>query len=158
MLVVSRKIGERVDFYHPALGRFPVEVRRVAGNRVTLAIDAPREVLVLRGELNDAADEIHGAGTETPEGRDAPPAPPLRMFHCSAVGYPGPAKVVEAADPREAAEFFGRSGSVFPLLPVNLQVTPIELHEPTETYRVSVDRGDIFATLVGIASKLEATA
>ncbi|HMO86324.1 MAG TPA: carbon storage regulator, partial [Lacipirellulaceae bacterium] len=35
-----------------------IEVRRVAGNRVTLAVDAPREVRILRGELKEAAEEF----------------------------------------------------------------------------------------------------
>ncbi|NOY29870.1 MAG: carbon storage regulator [Planctomycetes bacterium] len=55
MLVLSRKIGERIHIGNDVF----VEVRRVAGNRVTLAIKAPREVRILRGELMDVADEFH---------------------------------------------------------------------------------------------------
>jgi carbon storage regulator CsrA len=51
MLVLSRKIGEKIHVG----GNITIEVRRVAGNRVTLAVDAPREVRILRGELKDAA-------------------------------------------------------------------------------------------------------
>jgi len=51
MLVLSRKTGERIHIGDDIF----VEVRRVAGNRVTLAIKAPREVRILRGELFDAA-------------------------------------------------------------------------------------------------------
>jgi len=51
MLVLSRKTGERIHIGNDVF----VEVRRVAGNRVTLAISAPRSVRVLRGELLDAA-------------------------------------------------------------------------------------------------------
>jgi len=51
MLVLSRKTGERIHIGDDVF----VEVRRVAGNRVTLAIKAPREVRILRGELVDAA-------------------------------------------------------------------------------------------------------
>jgi len=50
MLVLSRKTGERIHIGDDIF----VEVRRVAGNRVTLAIKAPREVRILRGELMDA--------------------------------------------------------------------------------------------------------
>ncbi len=51
MLVLSRKTGERIHIGNDVF----VEIRRVAGNRVTLAINAPRSVRVLRGELLDAA-------------------------------------------------------------------------------------------------------
>lgn len=54
MLVLSRKIGEKIHLGND----ITVEVRRVAGNRVTLAIDAPRTVRILRGELKDAAMEF----------------------------------------------------------------------------------------------------
>jgi carbon storage regulator len=47
MLVLSRKVGERVVID----GRVTVVVTRVVGNRVTLGIDAPSDVHVLRGEL-----------------------------------------------------------------------------------------------------------
>ena len=51
MLVLSRKIGERIHIGNDVF----VEVRRVAGNRVTLAISAPKNVRILRGELVEAA-------------------------------------------------------------------------------------------------------
>lgn len=51
MLVLSRKNGERIHIGEDIF----VEVRRIAGNRVTLAISAPRSVRVLRGELLEAA-------------------------------------------------------------------------------------------------------
>ena len=54
MLVLSRKTGERIHIGDDIF----VEVRRVAGNRVTLAIKAPREVRILRGELMDVADSF----------------------------------------------------------------------------------------------------
>ena len=48
MLVLSRRAGEDVVF--PELG-ITVKVHRVSGNRVTIGIEAPPEVRVLRGEL-----------------------------------------------------------------------------------------------------------
>lgn len=51
MLVLSRKIGEKIHVGND----ITIEVRRVAGNRVTLAVDAPRNVRILRGELREAA-------------------------------------------------------------------------------------------------------
>jgi len=51
MLVLSRKVGERI---HIGSDSF-IEVRRIAGNRVTLAVSAPKSVRILRGELVEAA-------------------------------------------------------------------------------------------------------
>jgi carbon storage regulator len=62
MLVLSRTIGEKLKIGD----EITVEVRRVVGNRVALAIDAPRHIRVLRGELKpvgaspDAAEETNG--------------------------------------------------------------------------------------------------
>lgn len=52
MLVLSRKMGERIHIGEDIF----VEVRRVAGNRVTLAVCAPKNVRILRGELFEAAE------------------------------------------------------------------------------------------------------
>jgi carbon storage regulator len=54
MLVLSRKTGERIHIGD----NITIEIRRVAGNRVTLALEAPRTVRILRGELNQAAREF----------------------------------------------------------------------------------------------------
>ncbi len=48
MLVLSRKPGEKI-----CIGNgITVIVNRIAGGRVTLAIDAPEDVRILRGELS----------------------------------------------------------------------------------------------------------
>ena len=47
MLVLSRKIGEKLVIG----GNITVVVTRVAGNRVTLGIEAPNDIRVVRGEL-----------------------------------------------------------------------------------------------------------
>jgi carbon storage regulator len=53
MLVLSRKIGERL-----VIGdNITVVVSRVAGNRVTLGIEAPSDVRIVRGELRVDVDE-----------------------------------------------------------------------------------------------------
>ena len=54
MLVLSRKTGERIHIGD----NITIEIRRVAGNRVTLALEAPRTVRILRGELEQAAREF----------------------------------------------------------------------------------------------------
>lgn len=62
MLVLSRKIGEKIHVGND----ITIEVRRVAGNRVTLAVEAPREVRILRGELKDAAEEFEPVAPARP--------------------------------------------------------------------------------------------
>lgn len=53
MLVLSRKIGEKL-----VIGdNITVVVSRVAGNRVTLGIEAPADVRIIRGELKNETDE-----------------------------------------------------------------------------------------------------
>ena len=47
MLVLSRKVGEKIMIGN----QIEVVIQRVAGGRVTLASDAPRDVRILRGEL-----------------------------------------------------------------------------------------------------------
>jgi carbon storage regulator CsrA len=56
MLVLSRKVGERIHVGDNIV----LEIRRIAGNRVTLALDAPRNVRILRGELDGPAREFQG--------------------------------------------------------------------------------------------------
>ncbi len=51
MLVLSRKVGERIHVGDNIV----LEIRRIAGNRVTVALDAPRDVRILRGELEGPA-------------------------------------------------------------------------------------------------------
>lgn len=54
MLVLSRKVGERIHVGDNIV----LEIRRIAGNRVTVALDAPRDVRILRGELDGPAREF----------------------------------------------------------------------------------------------------
>jgi carbon storage regulator len=50
MLVLSRRVGERIFF--PAIGAY-VKVLSVEGATVRLGIEAPREVRILREELQN---------------------------------------------------------------------------------------------------------
>lgn len=54
MLVLSRKVGERLVIG----GNIIVVVTRVAGNRVTLGIEAPDVVRIVRGELEAAKGDF----------------------------------------------------------------------------------------------------
>lgn len=47
MLVLSRKVGEEIIID----GDVRIIVNRISGNRVSLAIEAPNNVRVMRGEL-----------------------------------------------------------------------------------------------------------
>ena len=66
MLVLTRKIGESVRIGD----NITVTVQRVAGNRVALSFDAPREVRIVRSELetfsapeSPAVEYTEAAGT-----------------------------------------------------------------------------------------------
>ena len=81
MLVLSRKVGERL-----VIGEnVTVVVNKVAGNRVTLGVEAPDDVRIIRGELEivirdfeeDAAEEEAATEEETP----APLAAPIGALH-----------------------------------------------------------------------------
>lgn len=54
MLVLSRKVGERIEIGDDVT----VVVSRISGNRVTIAIDAPSNIKVIRGELKRFRDEF----------------------------------------------------------------------------------------------------
>lgn len=62
MLVLSRKQNESI-----VIGDSIIKITRVSGNRVTVAIEAPKHVKIIRGELVNVADsecqgESHGDG------------------------------------------------------------------------------------------------
>lgn len=63
MLVLSRRIGDKIHI-GPDI---TIEVRRVDGNRVTLAVEAPRDVRILRGELKDLAKPFDEDSQEKPQ-------------------------------------------------------------------------------------------
>jgi carbon storage regulator CsrA len=58
MLVLSRKVGETLLID----GNITVKVVRIQGNRITLGIEAPSDVKILRGELSQTK-----ASTQTAE-------------------------------------------------------------------------------------------
>lgn len=63
MLVLSRKATERIHIGDD----ITIQVRRIAGNRVTLAIEAPRDVRILRGELEQATKAFEPPAKPEPE-------------------------------------------------------------------------------------------
>jgi carbon storage regulator len=73
MLVLSRKVGERIHVGDNIV----LEIRRIAGNRVTLALDAPREVRILRGELERVAKEFNPPVPPAANGSAVPAPLPL---------------------------------------------------------------------------------
>jgi carbon storage regulator len=54
MLVLSRKVGERIMVGD----NIAVVINRIAGNRVTIGIEAPENVAILRGELENVKNEF----------------------------------------------------------------------------------------------------
>ncbi len=70
MLVLSRKEGERI-----VIGdNITLVVSKVNGNRVTIGIEAPRDVKIVRGELQD------GIVVASPSTESLPVRPTLRDF------------------------------------------------------------------------------
>jgi carbon storage regulator len=86
MLVLSRKVGERIHVGDNIV----LEIRRIAGNRVTLALDAPRDIRILRGELEVVAREFEPPRTQRAEPAQAFPRthrlPMLNNLPAQAVG------------------------------------------------------------------------
>ena len=64
MLVLSRKQSQRIKLGDSIV----ITVVRVAGDKVRLGIDAPRDMLVLRDELEPHEGAALGAGASEPAG------------------------------------------------------------------------------------------
>ena len=54
MLVLSRKVGEKLVID----GNITVQIVKIQGNRITVGIEAPADVKVLRGELTQAKPKL----------------------------------------------------------------------------------------------------
>lgn len=54
MLVLSRKVGQRLVIND----NITVVINRIAGNRVQIGIEAPRDVHIMRGELDKIRREF----------------------------------------------------------------------------------------------------
>jgi carbon storage regulator len=77
MLVLSRKEGERISIGD----NITLIVSKVSGNRVTIGIEAPRDVKVVRGELQmQIVSEIEEETTPCTEPK---PRATLREFAAS---------------------------------------------------------------------------
>ena len=54
MLVLSRKVGQRIVIDE----NVTIVINKVSGNRVSLGIEAPEDVHIMRGELKQIRDEF----------------------------------------------------------------------------------------------------
>jgi carbon storage regulator len=84
MLVLSRKQGERLVIGDDVI----LIINKIAGNRVTIAIEAPNDVRIVRGELaplprteSDASDRHKGAETDRDDDSMGPVAQ-MRLSDC----------------------------------------------------------------------------
>jgi len=66
MLVLTRKVGESIQIGD----HVTVVVQRISGNRVALSFEAPRDVRILRGEL----DQFEAHATQPLDHQEACPA------------------------------------------------------------------------------------
>lgn len=71
MLVLNRKVGEKICID----GQIVVTVSRIQGSRVSLAIQAPRDIHVMRGELRPFIGELQPGSIEPTKMPEAPTAP-----------------------------------------------------------------------------------
>jgi carbon storage regulator len=60
MLILSRKIGEQIRI----AGDIVVVVTAIKGDRVSVGIDAPKMIRVLRGELQFCPPSVEGVGQQ----------------------------------------------------------------------------------------------
>ena len=70
MLVLTRKIGERIRIGDD----ITLVVTKMAGNRVTLGIEAPKDVRIVRGELEPYVDAFTDSDEEERALKDRQPA------------------------------------------------------------------------------------
>ena len=87
MLVLSRKIGEKLVIG----GNITVVVNRVAGNRVTLGIEAPDTIRIVRGELEAAK----GSFAPLPASREPHAEVSARNFDSSADTHSAPLRLAK---------------------------------------------------------------
>jgi len=62
MLIVRRRVGERIVIS----GGIEITIAAVSGGGVRLAVQAPRGVAVVRGEVHDAIAAANAAAAESP--------------------------------------------------------------------------------------------
>jgi carbon storage regulator CsrA len=60
MLVLSRKVGQKIVLGDDVV----LVINRIAGNRVSIGIQAPEHVRIVRGELDTAAEALNSPGHE----------------------------------------------------------------------------------------------
>ncbi|MBP85424.1 MAG: carbon storage regulator [Planctomycetaceae bacterium] len=78
MLVLSRKVGQKLVIDD----NITIVINRIAGNRVSIGIEAPNDVHIMRGELDKIRREFAegDAGSEQP----ATPLPFVAEFEVDA--------------------------------------------------------------------------
>lgn len=82
MLVLSRKPGERLMIGDDVV----LVINKIAGNRVTIAIEAPRDVRVVRGELAPLPAPQQEARLAKPQQSAGGMTSPLSHAHVSLAG------------------------------------------------------------------------
>jgi carbon storage regulator len=85
MLVLSRKTEERIHIGD----NITIVVNQIKGNRVTIGIDAPSGVKILRGELQGVADQFDDRLCQNKNPARATNLPPLLAAPGNAGGMHG---------------------------------------------------------------------
>ena len=80
-MVLSRKTGETIRIGEDVI----LQIRRVSGKRVVLAIKAPRNVRILRGELRAFDDGFCEEPMVMPNRNDSLPSRPIEYDHAAII-------------------------------------------------------------------------
>ena len=78
MLVLSRKVGEKLVIGDGVY----LTVQRVAGNRVSLAIEAPQNVKIVRGELERFVNAVNDSAVNGSNAKPVATSAPLVTVDC----------------------------------------------------------------------------
>ena len=71
MLVLSRKVGQRIVIGDD----ITVVINRVSGNRVSIGVEAPSDMKIIRGELERFVDEFEDTRGEPVKSTALPTSP-----------------------------------------------------------------------------------
>ena len=57
MLVLTRKLGQRIELYHPSVGEITIDLLSISNKRIQLGLIAPSSVTICRVSEKGATDE-----------------------------------------------------------------------------------------------------
>jgi len=64
MLVLTRKLGQRIELYHPSVGEITIDLLSISNKRIQLGLIAPSSVHISQATKQGANDE-HDSNSRT---------------------------------------------------------------------------------------------